>query len=221
MGAKKLFIFDMDGTLFDTEPISAQIWKEVAKEKGYTIPEGVLQAVIGMSYAGGKEVFLQEIGEDFPFESLCAEKIRRQNEWYNAHPVPVKPGVKEILNYAKRRGIPCAVASSSPLIQIEILLNKAGLREYFSHLQSGESIKRGKPYPDIFLAVCKHFDVKPQDALVFEDSENGLKAAEAGGIPAILVPDLAVIGESVAYKALYICDSLIEAVQCLREEEIQ
>ena len=221
MGAKKLFIFDMDGTLFDTEPISAQIWKEVAKEKGYTIPEGVLQGVIGMSYAGGKEVFLQEIGEDFPFESLCAEKIRRQNEWYNAHPVPVKPGVKEILNYAKRRGIPCAVASSSPLIQIEILLNKAGLREYFSHLQSGESIKRGKPYPDIFLAVCKHFEVKPQDALVFEDSENGLKAAEAGGIPAILVPDLAVIGESVAYKALYICDSLIEAVQCLREEEIQ
>lgn len=221
MGAKKLFIFDMDGTLFDTEPISAQIWKEVAKEKGYTIPEGVLQGVIGMSYAGGKEVFLQEIGEDFPFESLCAEKIRRQNEWYNAHPVPVKPGVKEILNYAKRRGIPCAVASSSPLIQIEILLNKAGLREYFSRLQSGESIKRGKPYPDIFLAVCKHFDVKPQDALVFEDSENGLKAAEAGGIPAILVPDLAVIGESVAYKALYICDSLIEAVQCLREEEIQ
>lgn len=221
MGAKKLFIFDMDGTLFDTEPISAQIWKEVAKENGYTIPEGVLQGVIGMSYAGGKEVFLQEIGEDFPFESLCAEKIRRQNEWYNAHPVPVKPGVKEILNYAKRRGIPCAVASSSPLIQIEILLNKAGLREYFSHLQSGESIKRGKPYPDIFLAVCKHFDVKPQDALVFEDSENGLKAAEAGGIPAILVPDLAVIGESVAHKALYICDSLIEAVQCLREEEIQ
>lgn len=221
MGAKKLFIFDMDGTLFDTEPISAQIWKEVAKEKGYTIPEGVLQGVIGMSYAGGKEVFLQEIGEDFPFESLCAEKIRRQNEWYNTHSVPVKSGVKEILNYAKRRGISCAVASSSPLIQIEILLNKAGLREYFSHLQSGESIKRGKPYPDIFLAVCKHFDVKPQDALVFEDSENGLKAAEAGGIPAILVPDLAVIGESVAYKALYICDSLIQAVQCLREEEIQ
>ena len=220
MGAKKLFIFDMDGTLFDTEPISAQIWKEVAKEKGYTIPEGVLQGVIGMSYAGGKEVFLQEIGEDFPFESLCAEKIRRQNEWYNAHPVPVKPGVKEILNYAKRRGIPCAVASSSPLIQIEILLNKAGLREYFSHLQSGESIKRGKPYPDIFLAVCKHFDVKPQDALVFEDSENGLKAAETGGIPVILVPDLAVIDEVVAHKALYICDSLIEAVQCLQEEEI-
>ena len=48
-----------------------------------------------------------------------------------------------------------------------------------------------------------------------------MKAAEAGGIPAILVPDLAVIGESVAYKALYICDSLIQAVQCLREEEIQ
>ena len=202
---RKLFIFDMDGTLFDTEPISAQIWKEVAKEYGYTIPEGVLQDVIGMSYTGGKEVFLQKIGADFPFDSLCVEKIRRQNEWYNAHPVPVKPGVKEILNYAKRRGIPCAVASSSPLIQIEILLNKAGLREYFSHLQSGESIKRGKPYPDIFLAVCKHFDVKP---------------AEAGGIPAILVPDLAVIGEAVAHKALYICDSLIEAVHCLQEEEI-
>ena len=221
MGAKKLFIFDMDGTLFDTEPISAQIWKEVAKEKGYTIPEGVLQGVIGMSYAGGKEVFLQEIGEDFPFESLCAEKIRRQNEWYNTHSVPVKSGVKEILNYAKRRGISCAVASSSPLIQIEILLNKTGLREYFSYLQSGETVKRGKPYPDIFLAVCRHFDVKPQDALVFEDSENGLKAAETGGIPVILVPDLAVIDEVIAHKALYICDSLIQAVQCLREEEIQ
>lgn len=218
---RKLFIFDMDGTLFDTEPISAQIWKEVAKECGYTIPEGVLQAVIGMSYTGGKEVFLQEIGADFPFDSLCAEKIRRQNEWYNAHPVPIKPGVKEILNHAKKWGIPCAVASSSPLIQIEILLNKTGLREYFSYLQSGETVKRGKPYPDIFLAVCRHFDVKPQDALVFEDSENGLKAAETGGIPVILVPDLAVIDEVVAHKALYICDSLIQAVQCLREEEIQ
>ena len=141
MGAKKLFIFDMDGTLFDTEPISAQIWKEVAKEKGYTIPEGVLQAVIGMSYAGGKEVFLQEIGEDFPFESLCAEKIRRQNEWYNAHPVPVKPGVKEILNHAKKWGIPCAVASSSPLIQIEILLNKTGLVSTFLICRAGKALK--------------------------------------------------------------------------------
>ena len=54
----------------------------------------------------------------------------------------------------------------------------------------------------------------------FEDSENGLKAAETGGIPVILVPDLAVIDEVIAHKALYICDSLIEAVQCLQEEEI-
>ena len=88
-------------------------------------------------------------------------------------------------------------------------------------MQSGETVKRGKPYPDIFLAVCQHFDVKPQDALVFEDSENGLKAAETGGIPVILVPDLPVIDEVVEHKALYICDSLIQAVQCLREEEIQ
>ena len=63
--------------------------------------------------------------------------------------------------------------------------------------------------------------MKPQDALVFEDSENGLKAAETGGIPVILVPDLAVIDEVVEHKALYFCDSLIQAVQCLREEEIQ
>ena len=60
MGAKKLFIFDMDGTLFDTEPISAQIWKEVAKEKGYTIPEGVLQGVIGMSYAAERKFFYKK-----------------------------------------------------------------------------------------------------------------------------------------------------------------
>ncbi|EHM44002.1 hypothetical protein HMPREF0080_00072 [Anaeroglobus geminatus F0357] len=77
----KLFIFDMDGTLFDTEPISAHIWKEVGREAGYVVPDRVLQSIIGMSYPGGRRVFKAAMGDDFPFDTLCAEKIRRQNQW--------------------------------------------------------------------------------------------------------------------------------------------
>ena len=211
----KLFIFDMDGTLFDTEPISAHIWKEVGREAGYVVPDRVLQSIIGMSYPGGRRVFKAAMGDGFPFDTLCAEKIRRQNQWYDTHDVPLKKGVHEILDYAAKNGISCAVASSSPIVQIEKLLGQAGISDRFAYLQSGEDIVRGKPAPDIFLTACAHFGIDPADALVFEESANGLKAAAAGRIRSVWIPDIAVIPENVADTVWLQASSLAEVPRLL------
>lgn len=77
----KLFIFDMDGLLFDTEPLSAEIWRRVGQEHGYHISEAVLQEVIGMNDYGARAVFAQSLGEAFPYDELHEEKLNRQIEY--------------------------------------------------------------------------------------------------------------------------------------------
>lgn len=193
----------------------AHIWKEVGREAGYVVPDRVLQSIIGMSYPGGRRVFKAAMGDGFPFDTLCAEKIRRQNQWYDTHDVPLKKGVHEILDYAAKNGISCAVASSSPIVQIEKLLGQAGISDRFAYLQSGEDIVRGKPAPDIFLTACAHFGIDPADALVFEDSANGLKAAAAGRISSVWIPDIAVIPENVADTVWLQASSLAEVPRLL------
>lgn len=212
-----IYIFDMDGTLFDTEPISYTAWQAVCRPRGYEIPETLFRSVIGMDNRRIIQLFSEFFGKDFPYEEIWKEKTAYQLEYYHTHPVPCKPGLMQCLEFAKTQGIQCAVASSSPRSQIEYLLEKANIASYFQIVQSGEDVVHGKPAPDIFLLVCQQAGVAPLNALVLEDSQNGILAADAAHIPSIWIPDLVQIAPEVQQKAWRICHSLADVPALFQE----
>lgn len=213
------FIFDMDGTMFDTEPISYKAWQAVCLPRGYDIPESLFRRVLGMDNRRIIQMFSEFFGRDFPYQEIWKEKTAYQLEYYHTHPVPCKPGLMPCLEFVKASGIQCAVASSSPRSQIEYLLEKANIAPYFQIVQSGEEVAHGKPAPDIFLLVCQKAGIMPAQALVLEDSQNGILAADAAHIPSIWIPDLVQIAPKVQQKAWKICRSLAEVAQLFQKKE--
>lgn len=208
----ELFIFDMDGLMFDTERISVPLWLEVARQYHIEIPNSFFDRIFGRNNASIKEEFLKTYGADFPYDEFYARKEEMKLHIYETSGAPMEPGLVECLEYARKAGIRCAVASSSAEDVVRMLLDQHQLTDYFSLIQSGDGLAHSKPAPDIFLMVCKKLAVLPERALVFEDSGNGLLAARAAGIPSVWVPDLVHVAPEVASSAWQVCKTLADVV---------
>lgn len=210
MERRKALIFDMDGTMFDTEPISYRFWRDVSARWGYDLARRIFDRMLGRDNLRIRAVCEDAFGPDYPYDTVCREKVALQLEYYRHNDIPFKPGLRQLLDYAKENGLVCAVASSSPRTMIEYLLERNGLASFFAVVQSGEEAPHGKPAPDIFLMACEKAGVLPEKALVMEDSESGILAAHRAGIPSIWIPDLIEIDKDVQSLAWHICKSLAE-----------
>lgn len=210
MDRRKLFVFDLDGTMFDTEIISYQCWRDVSARYGFKMGRDVFDLMLGRDNLRVRSTCENAFGPTYPYDRVCKEKVELQLEYYRTHDIPMKPGLLHILEYAKEQGILCAVASSSPRKLIEYLLKKTAIDSFFTVVQSGEEAAHGKPEPDIFLMACDKAGIAPEDALVLEDSESGILAAHAAGIPSVWIPDLVTIPEEVQQLAWQCCQRLDE-----------
>lgn len=181
-------VFDMDGVLFDTERLYQETWRELAGERNIRLEEDFVKAVSGTNGEGMKQVIEEYYGvsDGSDIVEECMKRMKRKLEIH----VPVKKGVFEILESFHRLGMRLSVASSSSLRQIEANLFRSGIREYFSEIVSGAEVKYGKPAPDIFLLAAKKTGCRPEECLVFEDSENGVRAGHLAGCFTIMIPDL-------------------------------
>ena len=186
----QLFIFDMDGLLLDSEQAYMHVMTEVMAENGYTLTREMYIPTLGLSTADDRLVMQGYFGENFPFDVIMKESRRRMNARAAVNPPAVKAGIRELLEELQRRQIPACVASSSPRKTIDIYLTSSGLLPFFSFVISGDDITHSKPDPEIFLLCCRHFGIQPGDAVVLEDSENGIRAALNGKIPVIGIPDM-------------------------------
>lgn len=164
-------IFDMDGLLFDTERIFQNYWRAIAAERGIVLADSFITEITGTS---------GEIQKD------CKERVLR----HLAKDIPVKTGAVEILGRCRMLGIKTAVASSSPLRQIENNLENAGMENCFDAIVSGDEVEKGKPAPDIFLLAAKRIGIPPGECTVFEDSPHGIEGALRAGMKAVMIPDL-------------------------------
>lgn len=190
MNIPKLAIFDMDGLLFDSERIFMEEKNKVLRAYGY--PARREDYVQTMGLAG--ENFYQKVrelyGDDYPADEISEKTRAAVNAYMETRGVPLKPGILKLLRWFQEHGVCCCVASSTPKDAVAHYIALAGLDSYFSFLIGGEETARSKPAPDIFLAACAKGQTAPEDALVLEDSENGVRAALAAGIPVVCIPDL-------------------------------
>ncbi|MBE5922450.1 MAG: HAD family phosphatase [Lachnospiraceae bacterium] len=190
MKLPKLFIFDMDGLIFDTERIFFELLQKRMAERGYTLTRVQYCRTLGI--AGNRLIHtMQEMfGEDYPFHEISNLTSQDMHALCHAGALPVKSGIRELLAFLASHDIPCCVASSTRTATVKKYLESAGLLSYFSYVIGGDMVSESKPNPEIFLSCCVHFDFAPADCLVLEDSENGILAAANGKIPVIGIPDM-------------------------------
>ena len=181
-------IFDQDGILFDTEAIYQVCWRKVAREMGSEVLEGFTEKISGSTKEGTIKAIRDYVPGVDPYE--YKERAVAMAHAMQDENLPLKPGVKEMLEFFKKRHMPMAVASSSRSVRVRKNLEKAGFIDYFDEIITGNDVENGKPAPDIFLLAAKRLGLKPEECYVFEDSYNGVRAGKRAGCYTIMIPDL-------------------------------
>lgn len=185
---KKAVIFDLDGTLVD----SMWMWRDIDIEYlgrfGISVPHGLQADIEGMSFSETAVYFKERF--HIP-DSL--EKIKRdwnQMAWDKyTFQVPLKEGVSEFIEQCRCRGISLGIATSNSRELVENIIAVHGLNDDFSCIMTGCDVKRGKPSPEIYLAVAQALQVPPEDCLVFEDIVPGIQAGKSAGMEVCAVED--------------------------------
>lgn len=187
---RQCFLFDMDGLLFDSEQLFMEQLAAVMADYGYHLTREIYVHTLGM---GGEPLrnYMQDIyGKDYPFEECGREAGRRVLQIAEHVGLRVKPQIVEALEMLCGHQKQCAVASSTSFDQVKKYLESADMIQYFSVIIGGDMVSASKPDPEIFLTAASRCGAKPEETVVLEDSENGIRAAHAAGMGTICVPDL-------------------------------
>lgn len=211
----KAVVFDMDGVIFDSERAVMQCWKEVASRHNIPDIEKAILACTGTTMVRTREIMLNLYGADFPYDEYARESSAIFHSRYDGGRLPMKPGVKELLTFLKEHDKKIALASSTRQQVVTDELRDAGIIEYFDRIICGDMVSRSKPAPDIFLKACEELNVSPSDSYAIEDSYNGIRAAHAGGLHPIMVPDLLPADEEMQSLAEIVLPSLTSVMEYL------
>jgi len=179
-------VFDLDGVLVDSEPVWEQVRRQVVAEHGGHWAADAQQRLMGMSTGEWARYLGEDLGVGLPPETIAAEVIDQMKARYAEH-VPFMPGAADAVRRLAASW-PLGLASSSPPVLIDAVLDGAGLRECFAVAMSTEEVAHGKPAPDIYLAVTERLGRPPRRCAAVEDSANGLRSAAAAGLRVIAVP---------------------------------
>lgn len=209
-------VFDMDGVIFDSERATMVCWLELADK--YVIPniEEAFLACTGTTMARTREIMLERYGEEFPYDEYEKEASLMYHSKYDGGRLPMKKGVIELLTFLKDEGKKIALASSTRRQTVVSQLKDAGIFDFFDEVICGDMVERSKPAPDIFLKACEAINVSPERTYGIEDSYNGIRAAHAGKLRPIMVPDLLPENEEMRKLAEVVLADLLEVKEYLR-----
>ncbi|MCI8513347.1 MAG: HAD family phosphatase [Lachnospiraceae bacterium] len=200
-------LFDMDGTLIDSEPVHCRAYQMTLAPMGFSIQYEDFASLLGAT----RPVILAKIHEMFGMFPISDEEFERtvqmrkdeinQNEGY-----PLVAGVREMLERMQKAGYRLAVASSSPQPYIENVITTLSLGGFFDLLISGENVANPKPAPDIFQKAAEKLGLTPSECLVVEDSHNGILAANRAGMASVAFLNPHSAGQDVSTATGFIKD---------------
>ncbi len=179
----KALLFDMDGTLVDSDPIHIAVFVDFLAERGVTITEADYMARI--HGRRNVEIFRDLLPEADPVEmDLAKEAAYRERVGTRMDPMP---GARELIRQARSSGVRIGAVTNGPRANLEAVLTATGLTDAFDHTGTSNDVTHGKPHPELYLAALDALNVTPDETLVFEDSPSGIAAARAAGIDVIAI----------------------------------
>jgi HAD superfamily hydrolase (TIGR01509 family) len=209
----KAVVFDLDGTLIDSMWLWEDIDVDYLKKFGIELPKDLQPAISGMSFTETAQYFKDRFGITDSIEEIKAEWNRMAWEKY-ANEVPLKEGVKELLEFIKKTGRKAGIATSNSRELVELVTEQLGISAYFDSIRTSCDVKKGKPSPDIYLLVAKDLEVPPEECLVFEDVIQGVMAGKSAGMKVCAVFDQASVADTQAKQELadYYVESIREVI---------
>ena len=208
-------IFDMDGTLIDTEKYYRVCWPKALAAFGYHMTDEQVLAMRSLGRPFAIAQLKEWFGEDFDYHAVRETRKAMMEECLDRDGIQLKPGVWELLDVLRERRIIAAVATATDLERTERYLKRVGLDSRFDKLICANMVEEGKPSPDIYLYACEQLGLPPEQCMAVEDSPNGVYAAFRAGCKVVMVPDQTQPDEELQ-KCLYAkVDTLDEIIKLL------
>ena len=216
-------IFDMDGVLIDSERQSNEGWLWAAGQLGVDMPMWLIDSFKGAPAelcCKFFDAYYKGVIDYWEAKELRTQHVYKIRE---TEGIPVKKGVKDIFEYIRNNGLKCAVATSTRRESAEKTLHEIGVWDYLDAVVYGDEVEHGKPEPDIFLRAAKAIGVNPSEAVVVEDSINGIKAGYAADMRVVHIPDTIAIDDDIRKLTYMVCadlNGLIDVVESINKPVI-
>ena len=188
----KALLFDFDGLILDTETPEYQVWQAIYQENGFELPHEEWGKIIGgaglSNFDAAEHLALLSQGQ---LDSVSLRDRFHSESHALIHSQPILPGVMDYIQDAKRLGLKLAIASSSEHSWVDTHAKRLRIFDYFDAIICGDDVAPGrtKPNPDLYLLALDRLKIRKEEAIVFEDSPNGVKAANRAGIFVVAVPN--------------------------------
>ena len=185
----KAVIFDLDGTLIDTERLYRKYWPEALRHFGYVLSDerALMLRSLGRPFA--PKQFREWFGEDFDYAEVRAYRKQIIEAHIKEHGVDAKPGARETLLALRELGITVAIATATDPERTERYLKLAGLDGLVETIISATMVAQGKPAADIYLYACSTLGLEPSECIAVEDAPNGVRSAFSAGCKVVMIPD--------------------------------
>jgi len=214
----KAVLFDMDGTVTDTEPLYIEAWKKAFEKEPYDFDETIFSRCVGLSVVLCEEIVDEYYGE----KGFYRRAVKTASEWMKYYAetdgIPIKTGFYKLSGFLRENGIKAVIATSSKHADAVRTLTCAGVIDRFDGIVGGDNTERGKPYPDPYIKAAELAGAGKAECLAVEDSRNGVISAYEAGIRCVYIKDMLDIPpetEKLAYKR---ADSLDEIIDIIKRE---
>jgi HAD superfamily hydrolase (TIGR01509 family) len=208
-------VFDLDGVLIDSERVWDTARERLVRERGGRWHDRAQRDMMGMSSNEWSRYMHDELRLPEPPEEINAEVVRRMTGLYRER-LPLLPGAREAVERLAARG-PLGLATSSNRPILALVLELAGLTEYFQVTVSSEEVGRGKPAPDVYLEAARRLGAAPERCAAIEDSHNGIRSAHAAGMRVIAIPNREFPPDE---EALGLADVVLDSLEELSPEVV-
>jgi HAD superfamily hydrolase (TIGR01509 family) len=188
----KALIFDFDGLILDTETPEVTVWQSIYLDHGYELPVEEWEKTVGgygiSSFDAAEHLAQLTRGRSDPVS--LRQRYRKEADEI-IHTSPMLPGVMDMIEQAKENGVRVAIGSSSPHSWVDAHATRLGIFQHFDQIICADDVEPGrtKPNPDIYLKALERLNIRAEEAVVFEDSPNGVLAARRAGIFVVAIPN--------------------------------